>query len=476
MRALSPSVSQCGSASSSASDESLFAYLDALPEGGRGEEEPLDSYITRLQERADQADLSRKKFQIEANAYRIKAVQPLLERRPPKRKGRGDWEQKTAAELKLAPRTLREYLAAAAAVEQARLSAETPPVAILARPIAQVPLALRGDQREPPRDPDPVGKQLQNWQKRSRRLLKAVDQLPPDVIPALFNELMQEIEEKLSKVQQLPEADAPQSSEEEEEPPSGPSDTLKFSYQNEKLKRTEGHIEGRIRSFNLPAWKSEDGFTVCPGAGSCRAFCYARKGWFGMSWVKKPREHNLQLLRACGDDVAGLAAKLSEGLASLPKTVTTIRLHDSGDFYSQPYLEAWLSVIRDHPHLTFYTFTKSVLFFKGVQLPENFKVTYSEGGKFDAEIPPRGSRARVFLPVDDLSEGSGWVDGGGPAGDLPAIQGEPQIGLRLHGVGKVTPSLVQVVGRTALFNDQLLSEQGVTERLSTSRSPVGEAA
>jgi len=474
VRAQSPSVSQTESASSSTSGESLFAYLDSLPESRRGEEEPLDSFIFRLQVRADQADLSRRKFQIEANAYRIKAVQPLLERRPPKRKGRGDWEKATAAELKLAPRTLREYLAAAAAVEKARLSAETPPVEILAHPIGHIPQALRGSQREPPRDTDAVGKQLRSCRRKSRNLLKAVEQLSSEERLTVLTELAQEIEERRSKVQTLLVSNSLESSV--EKPPTEPSVMLKFSYQNEKLKRTEAHIEGRIRSFNLPAWKSEDGFTVCPGVGSCRAFCYARRGWFGMSWVKEPREYNLRLLRACGDDVAGLTAKLSEGLASLPKTVTIIRLHDSGDFYSQPYLEAWLSVMHAHPHLQFYAFTKSVPFFEGIQLPENFKVTFSEGGKFDADIPVGSSRARVFLPEDDLSEASGWVDGGGPEGDLPAIQGQPRIGLKLHGVGKVTPSLTKAVRRTTSVNDQLQSEQAASEWRADSRSPVGRAA
>ena len=48
--------------------------------------------------------------------------------------------------------------------------------------------------------------------------------------------------------------------------------TLHWSDGNEKLKRT------RVVSFNLPAFRSADGFVVCPGAAGCANVCYARQG------------------------------------------------------------------------------------------------------------------------------------------------------------------------------------------------------
>ena len=40
--------------------------------------------------------------------------------------------------------------------------------------------------------------------------------------------------------------------------------------------------------------------------------------------------------------------------------INVVRLHDSGDFYSQEYLDAWKAVAKALPDMVFYAYTKSL--------------------------------------------------------------------------------------------------------------------
>jgi hypothetical protein len=60
-----------------------------------------------------------------------------------------------------------------------------------------------------------------------------------------------------------------------------------------------------------------------------------------------------------------------------------IRIHESGDFYSIDYLRSWIRVAEMNPDLKFYCYSKSLVIFLDVKLPENFYMTASYGGKWD---------------------------------------------------------------------------------------------
>jgi hypothetical protein len=124
---------------------------------------------------------------------------------------------------------------------------------------------------------------------------------------------------------------------------------------------------------------------------------------------------------------------LDEAVKKVTKTVAVIRLHDSGDFFKKWYVEAWVEVIKRHPNILFYAYTKSFPMFKGIDLPSNFRVTYSFGGKWDKKID--GPNSRIFPTLDDRIK-AGYVDGNDS--DMPAILGEHNIGLVYHGVKNPT--------------------------------------
>jgi hypothetical protein len=99
-----------------------------------------------------------------------------------------------------------------------------------------------------------------------------------------------------------------------------------------------------------------------------------------------------------------------------------VRIHDSGDFYSDEYLGAWLEIARTVSDVVFYAYTKEVSRFKRMvegQAPANFRWLYSLGGREDHLIDRNRDRhAEVFPDVATL-EAAGYTDQSGS--DLIAI-------------------------------------------------------
>lgn len=202
---------------------------------------------------------------------------------------------------------------------------------------------------------------------------------------------------------------------------------LKWSTANRKLRKT------KTVSFNLPAFRSQDGFAVCPMAGGCATLCYARQGRYTMPDAKRTRERNLRVVRG---DLERFERWAIEDLARLPHE--SVRLHDSGDFFSQAYLDSWIRVIAATPGKRFYCYTKS-LHLDWRAVPANFTVVQSVGGKLDEQIDRERSHSRIFASHAER-EAAGYVDGN--VNDSPAQQGVTKIGLVYHGSYKLRPGQV----------------------------------
>lgn len=95
------------------------------------------------------------------------------------------------------------------------------------------------------------------------------------------------------------------------------------------------------------------------------------------------RAHNLQtIVEALRDGSA--ADLINEGIQShRTKNTKLVRIHESGDFFSGAYLDAWIEVAHRNPDLKFYCYSKSLQLFVNFKLPANFYMTASYGGKFD---------------------------------------------------------------------------------------------
>ena len=178
---------------------------------------------------------------------------------------------------------------------------------------------------------------------------------------------------------------------------------LKFSHGNAKL-------SNRL-IFNLPA-----GY-ACPSAGVCRTFADRHTGKINDSLaissvgvndyrcfaamaetrpnVRDARWYNWDLLKDAmytGDEGAeGMADLILSSLA--PHKEGLVRIHESGDFWTELYMMAWISVARQEPTRTFYAFTKSLNMWLNLadEIPDNLFLTASIGGQLDSLIPGRES-------------------------------------------------------------------------------------
>jgi len=184
---------------------------------------------------------------------------------------------------------------------------------------------------------------------------------------------------------------------------------------NSKLKK-----DG-IHSFGLPAIKT------CPFAGACKAYCYATHGCYRYPVVKHARERNLKATREVGFSNR-ICAEISR------RDIKRVRIHDSGDFYSRPYLAKWLDIAHRNPWTQFYCYTKSIPYFvehPPTYIPLNFRVIFSTGGKRSDLIDTEKHRhASVFKNSSRLND-FGYDDGS--QSDLVAATTKSlKIGLILH--------------------------------------------
>ena len=212
---------------------------------------------------------------------------------------------------------------------------------------------------------------------------------------------------------------------------------LKFTFENAKLKG--------IWHYSLPS-----GHT-CPGAKSCLTFahretgkvtdkqtavdgqtfrCYAAMDEARRPNVRKTRWDNFDLLKAAKTTKAMAALIIRSIKASGLRRGGTLRVHIGGDYFSRAYFRAWMIAAKFFPQITFYSYTKSINFLVGEDLPDNFVFTCSQGGKYDKLIPKSNTKsAKVFFSTDEAKALGLDID---HTDDL-AISGSDDFALVIHG-------------------------------------------
>lgn len=150
--------------------------------------------------------------------------------------------------------------------------------------------------------------------------------------------------------------------------------------QNTKMKNTSAEMGVKLVNFNIPAFEDpETGKRTCPWAGACASDCYARKNRYKFRNVQSSLARKYFATKR-EDFVDVMSAELEKSKADF------VRIHDAGDYYSPQYVHKWLTIIGNFPDKNFYSYTKSLPFFMGKKLPENFDIIYSLGGKLDDRI------------------------------------------------------------------------------------------
>jgi hypothetical protein len=178
-----------------------------------------------------------------------------------------------------------------------------------------------------------------------------------------------------------------------------------------------------IFNWSLPAFaiKLSDGtnFNVCPNAGACASFCYARNGTYLFSNVRGRHIQNLEYTLYHLEEWQQQMLSEVQHKKMIGKHV---RIHDAGDFYNDEYLLAWLEIARQTPDVTFYCYTKEVSMFKRLvepNCPTNFRYLYSMGGKEDHLVDKEVDRHADVFPDDVAILDAGYMNQ--DASDLLAI-------------------------------------------------------
>tara|TARA_R110000824_G_scaffold27608_8_gene93637 strand:- start:5211 stop:5819 length:609 start_codon:yes stop_codon:yes gene_type:complete len=173
--------------------------------------------------------------------------------------------------------------------------------------------------------------------------------------------------------------------------------------QNTKLKKTSKITGMRVYNFGIPAFQDEEGKRTCPFAGACAKFCYAQKGAYVWSNVS-PAFQFRYLATKCDSFVDKMTAEI------VKKRVDILRVHDSGDYYSNEYIDKWMHIAKALPHVRFYSYTKSIPLFLDRDIPSNFDIIFSEGGTRDNLIDyDKHRHARIFNDYDAMDH-EGYVN------------------------------------------------------------------
>ena len=178
--------------------------------------------------------------------------------------------------------------------------------------------------------------------------------------------------------------------------------------------------------FSLPAG------STCPGALQCfskavvdatgkRSIqdgpktefrCFAASSEVQYDAVYSNRQDNFETIREALK--SGNCANLINNAIQKARKKTTklVRIHESGDFFNAAYLQAWIMVAQVNPDLKFYAYSKNLPLFVGLELPSNFYLTASYGGKFDYLIDEGvfTRYSKVFMTEDDANRAGLEVD------------------------------------------------------------------
>ena len=166
--------------------------------------------------------------------------------------------------------------------------------------------------------------------------------------------------------------------------------------QNSKIKKTGKHFGVRLFNWTLPAYKSKSGKVICPMAGACVKFCYARKGAYIWSNVNKAHEERYEFSKT-DEFVSAMINEIKR------KKADYIRVHDSGDYYSPAYMAKWFEIASALPNVKFYSYTNMVDLVQRSYVPDNFDFIFSDSGKQSHMIDPRVHRhTKIFQIGSDM--------------------------------------------------------------------------
>jgi len=161
-----------------------------------------------------------------------------------------------------------------------------------------------------------------------------------------------------------------------------------------RISISDGNIKtGRIPGFSLPPILS------CRTGVPCAKLCYALKAWTQYPAVRAAWMRNLQ-----GVLEGSFFEQMDAALGRIRKDL--FRIHVSGDFESQSYLNEWVRLASRHPDKRFLAFTKQS--FNFADCPDNLRIVWSAWPGWNVEPPEGLPVAYVDGLGEDRIPGDAW--------------------------------------------------------------------
>jgi Gene product 88 len=233
-------------------------------------------------------------------------------------------------------------------------------------------------------------------------------------------------------------------------------DTGKIEVENDCI-LTISKPNSKLEQIFAPSLSLPAGYT-CPFADTCKSLarkpnvsksvdairdfgdirCFAASDEMLYPNLKRMRWRNFDLIldvhkKSGIEGVVLLLLKSLENYERKNGVIKIFRIHDSGDFFLQWYLDAWVETAKSRPDVLFYAYTKSLPFWEKIKdnVPKNLRLIASEGGKADELIDKNNFRKAVI--VKDKAEAIKRelkID----VNDFLAAFGDEDFALLMHGV------------------------------------------
>lgn len=92
----------------------------------------------------------------------------------------------------------------------------------------------------------------------------------------------------------------------------------------------------------------------------------------------------------------------------IPDDCKAIRIHASGDFFSQKYFDMWVDICNKNPNIEFWAYNKSINYWINQinNIPDNLVLTASYGGKYDNLISEYNLKnVKVYKNINNVPLG-----------------------------------------------------------------------
>ncbi|MCP3697552.1 MAG: hypothetical protein GY920_03155 [Aliivibrio sp.] len=162
--------------------------------------------------------------------------------------------------------------------------------------------------------------------------------------------------------------------------------------------RKTKYYRGVVYEYNLPVGHS------CPFAKLCLVKVDKKTGKF------ENKSSNYKCYAAAAERFPGVRnsrwTNFENAKNSIvphpPKLAKSIRVHGSGDFFSQSYFDCWIDIALQNPEKEFWAYTKSLKYWvrRITEIPDNLVLTASVGGTDDYLISDHNLKHVVVVASD----------------------------------------------------------------------------